>query len=153
MKILVDSDSCPKQVRTIIARASIREHVKAVFVANRKIPILKSDSISMVLVSPGEGGADEYILKNISQDDIVITRDIPLAAELVKRGILTMNDRGMVFSMENIGERLSMRDFMHNLRQKGINIPEEDNFGPKEVKSFADAFDREFHKLLRRENG
>ena len=143
MKIWVDSDSCPRQIRQIILRASIRVEIQTVFVANRQIPDVENSWSSMKLVPPGEGEADKYIFGNSEKGDIAITRDIPLAADLVKKGLLVLDDRGSVFNVDNIGERLSMRNAMTELRSYGVMSKSSGAMNNKDIQQFANAFDRE----------
>jgi len=143
MKIWVDSDSCPRQIRQIILRASIRVKIKAIFVANRNIPDIENEWSSMKLVPLGEGEADKYIYENSEEGDIAITRDIPLAADLVKGGLLVLDDRGNIFTADNIGERLSMRNAMTELRSYGVMSKSAGSMNNKDVQKFSNAFDRE----------
>ena len=143
MKIWVDSDSCPRQIRQIILRASVRVEIQTIFVANRQIPDVENRWSSMKLVPLGEGEADKYIFENSEKGDIAITRDIPLAADLVKSGLLVLDDRGSVFNIDNIGERLSMRNAMTELRSYGVMSKSSGAMNNKDVQQFANAFDRE----------
>ncbi|MFP4644756.1 MAG: DUF188 domain-containing protein [Spirochaetales bacterium] len=145
MKILVDADSCPRRVREVILRASKRTGISAVFIANRRMPdVVKARSDMRVVAD-----ADSLILEEAGDDDLVITRDIPLAAELVGNGIRVINVRGTVYTGENVRERLSWRDFMADLREKGTFVPESDRFGECDLREFANAFDRELTRLRR----
>ena len=146
MKIWVDSDSCPRQIRQIILRASNRVKVETVFVANVKIPDTNNQWSTMQLVPPGEGEADKYILENGIKGDIAITRDIPLAADLVRKGLLVLDDRGSVFTADNIGERLSMRNAMTELRSYGVMSKSAGAMDNRAVQQFANAFDRELRQ-------
>ena len=150
MKIWVDSDSCPRQIRAIILRASKRVEVKTIFVANRNIPDIENKWSSMKLVSLGEGEADKYIYENAEEGDIAITRDIPLAADLVKGGLLVLDDRGSVFTTDNIGERLSIRNAMTELRSYGIMSKSAGSMNNRDVQQFANAFDRELRRWQNR---
>jgi len=143
MKIWVDSDSCPRQIRKIIIRASLRVKIETVFVANRIIPDVDNEWSSMQLVPDGEGEADKYIYENSSDGDISITRDIPLAADLVKKGLLVLDDRGSIFTSDNIGERLSMRNAMTELRSYGVMSRSTGTMNNRDVQLFANAFDKE----------
>jgi uncharacterized protein len=143
MKIWVDSDSCPRQIRQIILRAAIRVEISTVFVANVKIPNVENKWSSMQLVPMGEGEADKYIYTNSEKGDIAITRDIPLASDLVKGGLLVLDDRGSVFTDDNIGERLSMRNAMTELRAYGVISKSSGSLSNRDVQQFANAFDRE----------
>ena len=143
MKIWVDSDSCPRQIRQIILRASLRVKIETIFVANTLIPDVENDWSSMKLVPIGEGEADKYIYENSEKSDIAITRDIPLASDLVKRGLLVLDDRGSVFTLDNIGERLSMRNVMTELRSYGVMSKSSGSMNNRDVQKFANSFDRE----------
>lgn len=143
MTIWVDSDSCPRQIRKIILRASLRVEIKTIFVANIQIPDVENNWSSMQLVPLGEGEADKFIFENSKNGDIAITRDIPLAADLVKGGLLVLDDRGSVFTADNIGERLSMRNAMTELRSYGVMSKSAGSMNNRDIQQFANAFDRE----------
>ena len=145
--VWVDADSCPLKVREIVARAADRRGFSAVFVANRRIPVRRNPRIVNVLVPAGEGSADAYITGMARTGDLVITRDIPLAADLVEGDVRVINDRGDVFTAENIRERLSVRNYMKSLRDSGLYESPSGGFGPREIRLFADAFDRELTRL------
>jgi uncharacterized protein YaiI (UPF0178 family) len=147
MRVWVDADSCPVRVREIVARAARAREVSAVFVANRKIPLAKNSFVSAVTVKKTEGSADAYICANAGAGDLVITRDIPLAAQLVRQSVTAINDRGDVFTSETISERLSLRNFMKDLRESGLYESPAGAFGPKEIQLFSNAFDRELTRL------
>ena len=149
MTIWVDADSCPQAVREIIARAAVKRGIKAVYAANVKIPIPDDDLLEMVVVEKGEGVADQYIIDRAEKGDLTVTRDIPLAAELVEKNIVVINDRGNHFTPENIRERLSIRNLMKDFREIGIMPERESSFGRREIQQFAAAFDRELTRLLK----
>ncbi|HUX22480.1 MAG TPA: DUF188 domain-containing protein [Spirochaetia bacterium] len=147
LRIWVDADSCPRPVREIIQRAAGRTGVDAIFVANRDIPgVVPAD---LVVVGREEGAADAHILEHSGLRDLVVTRDIPLAKELVDRGRTVLNDRGEIFSPENVGERLSIRNFMYHLRKSGLLHSTERTYGQREQQAFANSFDKELTRLLR----
>ncbi len=150
MIIWVDSDSCPKQIREIVVRASVRVKINSVFVANRNIPNVDGEWSSMHLVPNGEGEADRYINDNSSDGDIAITRDIPLASDLVKKGLLVLDDRGGVFTADNIGERLSIRNAMTELRSYGVMSKSSGTMSNRDIQMFANAFDRELRRWQNR---
>ena len=150
MRIFVDADSCPQPVREIIARATERRKVEAVFAANRTIKIPESPMLSMVVVDKGEGAADDYIISEIAAGDLAVTRDIPLAAALIEKDAVVINDRGDQFTPDNIRERLSIRDLMKDFRDVGIMPEGQRTFGRRETQAFAAAFDRELTKLLKK---
>ncbi len=155
MRIYIDADSCPRDIRPIIIRAAEKHRVPAEFVANRAIDeISNSDPDTMAvmrLVPFEEGSADRYILFHAGSSDLVITRDIPLAAELLEADVTVINDRGDRFYRESIRERLSMRDTMQKLRQDGLLKQKGQKFGRKDKKNFADTFNREFMRILQKE--
>ncbi len=144
MNIWVDADSCPRRVREIVIRAAGRTGTRAVFVANRNIPTGRMKGFRMRVVAD----ADREILERVEDADLVVTRDIPLAAQLVGRGITVLNDRGTVYTSENVGERLSWRDFMAELRERGTYVPEQDRLGDTDIREFANALDRELRRRL-----
>lgn len=148
MKIWVDADSCPVKIRDIISKASKRVEIEAIYVANREIPVRFHDYIKKVVTDQVSQSADIYIVNNIEQDDIVITRDIPLADELVARNILVLNDRGVVYTKENIKERLSIRDFMEEARFNGLSSETTSRFGPKDIQNFSNAFDKALRQKM-----
>ncbi|MDC7126081.1 MAG: YaiI/YqxD family protein [Spirochaetales bacterium] len=152
MTIFVDADSCPQKVREIIAKAALKRKVKTVFAANRKIPFTENEMVEMVVVEKGEGVADQFIIDSSIAGDLAVTRDIPLASELIDKDVIVINDRGDQFTTENIRERLSVRDLMKGFRESGIMPEGQKTFGPKEVQKFAAAFDRELTKLLKPAN-
>ena len=149
MKIWVDADSCPRKIRDIISRAAQKRNVVAIFVADRVLALPSSAFIKHVQVEKGEGSTDQHIMENLVAGDIAITRDIPLAYQLAHSGGIVVNDSGNVFTRENIGERLSIRNFMYTLREGGIQSEVTKPLEPKDLVLFANAFDRELTRLLR----
>lgn len=149
MKIWIDADACPGAVREIVLRAVERVKVKAVFVANKRINLPLSEWLSTVQVSHGLDVADAHIATNAQPGDLAVTQDIPLAARLVKKGVVTLDVRGEVFTEESIDERLSVRNFMQGLREEGVVTGGPAGFGPKDRQRFADSFDRELTRLVR----
>ena len=149
MTIFVDADSCPVRIREIICKTAKRLKVQAVFAANRPIPIPKNSYCTSVITETGEQAADMYIIAHAVQGDLVVTRDIPLAKQLVDVHIRVINDRGIVYTPENIGERLSIRNFMYELSVNGLAPERTKAFGKKEIMEFAQALDRETQRLLK----
>ncbi len=143
MIIWVDSDSCPVKIRDIIVRAANRVGIDAVFVANREIPGVESEHSSLVTVDNGEGVADAYILAHAEEGDIAISRDIPLAADLVEKGVLVLDDRGRVMDSGNIRERLSVRNAMTELRSYGIMSETTKPMTQRDIQQFAGAIDKQ----------
>ena len=151
--IWVDADSCPAPVRKHVISFSTKNVVPVCFVANRALPSLptaeQAPLVTMQLCAQEAQAADDYIFAHCKQHDAVITRDIPFAARLVARGIVAMNDRGTCFTKENIGERLSERNFNLNLAELGLaGGGKKASYSEKAFKKFADCFEREMQKLL-----
>lgn len=149
MRIWIDADACPGAVKEIVIRATARVNVPAVFVANKPLTLPRSELLSTVQVGKGLDVADAYILANAARGDLVVTQDIPLAAELVKRGVSVMDVRGEPFTEDNMDERLSMRNLMQELRESGVTTSGPSGFGPQDKQRFAATFDRELSRLVR----
>lgn len=147
MRLWIDADSCPRAVRDIVCRAGKRLGIPVIFAANHPVAHSREFPVSMVVLPPEKDAADTYIAEHAQHGDLIVTRDIPLAKRLVDLNLAVLNDRGNLYTRENIGERLSIRNFMLNLHNSG-QIPESTSkFGPQDVKRFADAFDRTLAKL------
>lgn len=150
----VDADSCPVPVREMVVKFILRLNIPCFFVANRPIPLpslaKKTDLIAMIVTENTEGAADDYIVGHAQDNDLVITRDIPLAARLVERKITTINDRGKLFSPESIKEDVSIRNFNYKLAQMGIQAEKTGNFNKKHLNDFANCLDRELQKKIRK---
>jgi uncharacterized protein YaiI (UPF0178 family) len=149
VKILVDADSCPVPVRETILRASTRTGIRAVFAANRLIPGIGGDRGVMALCPPEDDSADRRIISLAEPGDLAITRDIALAARLVEAAITVIDDRGRIFDRENIGECLSLKDFMVGMAEYGLGSGRGGSYGKRELKTFADSFDRILSRLIR----
>ncbi|MBT8441129.1 MAG: YaiI/YqxD family protein [Gammaproteobacteria bacterium] len=146
MKIWVDADACPVVIKEILFRAAERTGVELTLVANQPLSVPRSPVINTVQVPGGFDVADNEIVKRLAPGDLVITADIPLAAEVIDAGGHALNPRGERYSPETIRERLNMRDFMDTMRASGI-----DTGGPPAL-SQADrqAFANELDKFLAR---
>lgn len=149
MKIWVDADACPGAVKEIILRAAERLKVPAVFVANKQLSLPRSEVVSSVQVGQGLDVADAYIAARAVRGDVAITQDIPLAAALVKAGVAVIDVRGEPFTEENIDERLSVRNFMQELREGGVATSGPAAFSPADKQRFAATFDREVMRRVR----
>jgi uncharacterized protein YaiI (UPF0178 family) len=146
VNIFVDADSCPRPVRELVLRTAKRRGITAVFAANRPIPGL--EGAVMEQCPPGEGAADDRIAGLALRGDLVITRDVPLAKRLVEKDVHVLDDRGGLFTRENIGERLSLRNFMVDLAGRGLSPERSAGYGKKELKAMADSLDRLLAKLI-----
>lgn len=142
MRLIIDADSCPIRIREVTAKAATRKNIPLIFVANSPIPFPEGCKVEMVITEKTEGSADDWIVENLTPEDIVITRDIPLADRIIDCGANVMNDRGNLYTPATIKERLSQRNFMYELRSSGIVAEKHNKFGPKEVHKFAAALDK-----------
>lgn len=118
--IWVDADACPQVVKDILLRAAERTGVEITFVANQSIRLPAGLPVKAVQVAPGFDVADNYIAQRAAAGDLVITQDIPLAAEVVKNGVVAVGPRGQLHTKESIGQRLAIRDLMSDLRDAGL---------------------------------
>ena len=144
MRILVDADSMNERVREIIAEQAQRWRCRAEFYANRWIVVPRSRSVRFRRVRD----ADRAIIDRCAPDDLAVTRDISLAAELIERKLTVLNDRGDVFTAENIQERLDIRNRAKELRDGGRLATRPRTYGKQEVHAFANALDRELARRL-----
>lgn len=176
MTIWADADSLPRQVKELIGRraggmidgsrattsaGSDEERIRAVFVANRPIPLPPGKNLQAVTVGPagasahpqaaveasqgaGDVTADDYIIGHAAAHDILVTRDIPLAARAMAAGVIAINDRGDLWTAGSVRERLSLRNHMEALREAGAAPPSSRarSFGPREANAFANALDK-----------
>ena len=142
MKIWVDADACPAAIKTILFRAAERTGVQLTLVANQPIRIPVSRCIKMLQVKSGFDVADNEIVKRLGVGDLVITGDIPLAAEVIEKGGYALNPRGELYSTDTIRARLNMRDFMDTLRASGIDTGGPRALNQSDRKSFSDQLDK-----------
>lgn len=140
--IWVDADGCPNAIRHILFRAAGRTGVALILVANRSLAVPPSPSIRAVQVEQGFDVADHYIAARATAGHLVITGDIPLAAEVMAKGASALSPRGELYHAETIGQRLNMRDFMDTLRSSGIQSGGPPPLGDREKAAFANALDR-----------
>jgi hypothetical protein len=142
MRIWVDGDACPKAIKEILYRAAERVKVPLVLVANASLRPPPSQYISTIRVGAGMNVADDEIARRCAKGDLVITADIPLAAEVVARGAFALDPRGELYTEATIGERLSMRNFMNDLRSSGIDTGGPAVLSRKDRQAFANNLDR-----------
>lgn len=117
----MDADACPVVIKEVLFRAARRTGVPLTLVANQPISVPKFPSIRMIQVPPGFDVADNEIVRRCSAGDLVITNDIPLAAEVIEKGGFALSPRGELYSKEDIRSRLTMRDFMDTMRASGVD--------------------------------
>ncbi|PSN18705.1 YaiI/YqxD family protein [filamentous cyanobacterium CCP5] len=142
MQIWVDADACPNVIKEILFRAAKRVQIKTTLVANQELQIPASPFIDAVQVRAGLDIADNYIAQHLATGDLVITADIPLAAEAVEKGAYALNPRGEFYTKGNIRERLSLRNFMQDLRNSGIETGGPPPFNQRDQQAFANQLDR-----------
>ncbi len=142
MHIWIDADACPKVIKEIIFRASKRTAIPVTLVANQYIPKPSSPLVKAVQVSQGFDEADNYIVEKCEAGDLVITADIPLAADIIEKGAHAINPRGEEYTRENIKQRLNMRDFMEQMRAIGEAGGGPAPLAASDRQRFANALDR-----------
>jgi hypothetical protein len=142
MKIWVDADACPVVIKDILFRAANRTRTLVTLVANQAIRVPASDFVRTVQVPSGFDVADNEIVKRLEPGDLVVTADIPLAAEVIEKGGHALNPRGELYTQDNIRARLNIRDFMDTLRASGINTGGPPTISHGDRQAFANNLDR-----------
>ena len=146
MQIWVDADACPKVIKEILYRAAERLQCQLILVANQSLTTPRSPYIKTIRVAPGFDVADNYIVQQATEGDLVITGDIPLAAELLEKGAEAINPRGELYSRETIRQKLTMRDLMDELRGSGVMSGGPPPLNQTDRRNFANALDRFLEK-------
>ena len=146
MHIWVDADACPGAVKEILYRAAERLYISITLVANQPLRVPPSKFIRTVQVMPGFDVADHHIVSELTAGDLVITADIPLAADVLARGGHALNPRGEFYSAHNIAQALSMRDFLDQLRSSGVETGGPAPFNAADTRAFARELDRFLQK-------
>ena len=149
MILWIDADACPRPIKQVVYRASQRLGIPVRLVTNLNMRPPGLPLVSLVRVEAGFDVADSHIVENAAPEDIVITADVPLAAEVVKKGSVAINPRGGLYDAESIGERLQVRNMLMEMRDKGETIRGPAPFRPADTQKFAAALDR---ILMRRRN-
>lgn len=142
MKIWVDADACPVVIKEILYRAAERVGVQTTLVANQALSIPNSEFINTLQVPRGFDVADDEILKRVNAGDLVITGDIPLAAEVIEKGAHVLSPRGESLTSENIRARLNMRDFLDTMRASGVDTGGPSALSQRDRQEFANSLDR-----------
>ncbi|TDT38533.1 hypothetical protein DES49_2510 [Halospina denitrificans] len=142
MTIWVDADACPGVIKEILFRAAERTGTRVTLVANQPVRTPPSRLIDSLQVSSGFDVADDEIVRRVEPGDLVITADIPLAAEVMEKGGHALNPRGELYTRDNIRVRLNMRDFMDTMRSSGVQTGGPPPLGPREKQAFANHLDR-----------
>lgn len=150
MKVWIDADACPKEVKEIIFKASEKQGFFVVLVANQHMAIPKSKLVRLEVVEKIFDEADNFIIDHAEAGDIAITADIPLASQLVDKSVVVINPRGKIYTPENVKEALSMRNMMEEFRGGGTVQGGPPPYGAKDKQNFANAFQKELVRGLNR---
>lgn len=150
MNIWVDADACPAVIKEILFRAARRTGVTLTLVANHPMRIPPSPHIRFLQVAAGLDVADNEIVKRLAAGDLVITADIPLAAQVIEKGEHALDPRGEMYSVDNIRERLTIRDFMDTLRGSGIETGGPSAMSQSDRQAFANRLDQFLSRHARR---
>lgn len=141
-KIWIDADACPKAVKEMVFKTSLRLKIPIILVANSYQNIPYNDLIQLIVVSKGFDAADQHIVDQVEIYDLVITADIPLAALVLKKKAVALNPRGEIYTENNICSILSMRDFLKEFRDAGTITGGPPIFGAKDLQQFANALNK-----------
>lgn len=152
MKIWVDADACPVVIKEIIFKAAERTKVHTTLVANHPIRIPPSKVINFMQVSSGFDIADDEIVKRVTEGDLVITSDIPLASEVIDKSALALSPRGEFYTKENIKSRLNIRDFMDTMRASGVHTGGPAALNQSDRQAFANHLDSLLTKFQQSKN-
>lgn len=147
MQLWIDADACPTMIKDLVFRAVKRTGVKLTLVANTSIRVPKSDLIDVIVVGTGMNIADRKIVELVGPGDLVITADIPLAADVVAKGALALDPRGELYEDANVGRRVAMRNLFDGLRGEGQTVRGPSGFTPQDRQKFANELDRWLAKL------
>lgn len=142
MQVWVDADACPGEIKDLLFRAAKRRKVNVTLVANQAMPTPASKYVHIIIVQAGMNIADRRIVELVEPGDLVVTADIPLAADVVAKGGQALNPRGELYTDRNVGERLVVRNMLDELRGGGQITGGPSNFSPKDKQAFANQFDR-----------
>lgn len=149
-KLWVDADALPKILREVILRASDRYQLEVIFVANQNVGITPSLRIKSIQVMSGADQADKEIVERMQANDIVMTQDIPLAAQVIEMGGIAIHPRGEVFTAANVKARLHLRDFMDTLRGAGVNTGGPAPISERDKREFSSSLDQTIQKQIRK---
>jgi len=149
MKIWIDADACPRVIKEILFKASERLKIPVCLVANKGLAKHHTHLVTSVVVEDGFDVADDYIAEHATLEDLVITADIPLAARVVANGGVALDPRGDLYTEENVGERLSIRDLMMELRSGGLVQGGPAQFSLTDRQRFASSLDRLLTQMMK----
>jgi uncharacterized protein len=149
LRIWIDADACPITIREILFRTGQRLGLETILVANQSIRVPTSKLIRVITVRDGANVADQMIVDQMQAGDVVITGDIPLAAQVVEKNGVAIGTRGEVYDAGSVQERLASRNVMEHLRSAGIETSGPRPLSPKDVQNFSNSLDRTLTRLLR----
>ena len=149
-KLWVDADALPKILRDVIIRASDRYQLEVTFVANQPVGITPSIRINSLQVMQGSDQADKEIIERMKANDIVMTQDIPLAAQVIEKGGIAIHPRGEIYTEANIKARLHLRDFMETLRGAGVQTGGPPPISERDKREFSSSLDQTIQKQKRK---
>ena len=149
-KLWVDADALPRILREVILRASDRYQLEVTFVANQPVGITPSVRINSLQVMQGADQADQEIIDRMKEHDIVLTQDIPLAAQVIEKGGVAINPRGEIYTESNIKARLHLRDFMDTLRGAGVQTGGPSPISERDKREFSSSLDQTILKQKRK---
>jgi len=141
MKIYVDADACPKNIKEILCKAAVRTQCDLIFVANQRLMVPASPFIRSVQVNGGFDVADNYIVDKVDKNELVITADIPFAAQVLEKGAVALNPRGELYSKDTIRQRLALRNFMDEVRSSGVHTGGPKTMDKTNIQKFSNALD------------
>ena len=141
-RIWVDADACPRVIKDMLYRVADRAAIEVILVANQALTVPRSPHIRSIQVASGFDVADNHIVQQSKRGDLVITADIPLAAEVIEKDCLALNPRGELYTPENIRQRLNMRDFMDTMRGSGLDTGGPPPLSQADRMAFANQLDR-----------
>lgn len=149
MQIWVDADACPAVIKEIVFRAAQRRHIQVTLVANQPLRIPSSPYVRFIQVTAGLDVADQRIVDSLAAGDLVVTADIPLASAAIEKGAAALNPRGEFYTTENIRERLSLRNFMSELRGAGMDTGGPPPLHARDRQQFANRLDAWLARMAR----
>src|SRR5579872_1786829 len=148
MQIWIDGDACPGEIKEMLYHAAQRRKVKVTLVANQIMRVPSSEFIDSIRVPAGMNVADRQIVEKVAAGDLVVTADIPLAAEIVAKGGVALDPRGTLYTDDNVGQRLASRNLLDDLRGGGLVTGGPSNFSSRDKQAFANQLDRWLTKAL-----
>jgi uncharacterized protein len=147
MKLWIDADAAPREAKEVVYKAARRLQLQTILVANGPLALpANATTVTTVLVAEGANAADRYIVSKSQPGDVAVTADIPLAADLVEKGVHVIDPRGDVYTADNIRSRLAARDFFESVRAAGVTTSGAAPYSAQNKKAFADSLDRALAK-------